>query len=287
MIHQFGQFEFDDRTLLLTKAGRVIRIEPQPAKALALLLARAGEVITREDLREAIWPAGTHVDFDRGLAYCLNALRGALGDQASNPRFVETLPRRGVRFIAPVTTIEDVTVDAPRAAVMTRPAGNVHARVLVAAVAIALAAIVAAGVWLAAGRREITVAVSIFDNETGDPRYDTTLSLVADRVVEALVRDDGGLSVIGNMPSVRVPRDERDLHRIAEETRARFVVLGQLQQRGERVSLFLQLIRLADGAHVWVDRIERPQNDALTGVDDDAAARVTRAIASALSRGEP
>src|SRR5206468_12994548 len=102
MVYRFGVFIFDDRATLLTRADREIALEPQPARALALLLARAGDVVSREELRTHLWGGATHVDFDRGLAYCIGQLRSALGDTADNPRFVQTLPRRGFTFIAPV-----------------------------------------------------------------------------------------------------------------------------------------------------------------------------------------
>src|SRR4051812_30932330 len=103
MTYRFGIFEFDDRAAILTKSDRAVALEPQPARALGLLLARAGDVVTRDELRAHLWGEGTHVDFDRGLAYCIGQLRAALGDSADNPRFIQTLPRRGYRFIAPVT----------------------------------------------------------------------------------------------------------------------------------------------------------------------------------------
>ena len=104
MIYRFGLFELDPAAGELRKQGRLVRLEPQPARAIALLVANAGEVITRDRLREHLWSDSTHVDYDRGLAYCLGQVRAALGDSADNPRFVETLPRRGFRFIAPVRT---------------------------------------------------------------------------------------------------------------------------------------------------------------------------------------
>jgi DNA-binding winged helix-turn-helix (wHTH) protein/TolB-like protein len=102
MTYRFGLFEFDDRAGILTRSDRPVALEPQPARALALLLSRAGELVTREEMRAHLWGADTHVDFDRGLAYCVGQLRAALGDFADNPRFIQTLPRRGFSFIAPV-----------------------------------------------------------------------------------------------------------------------------------------------------------------------------------------
>src|SRR5829696_132822 len=107
MVFRFGTFVFDDRTGLLTRGERPVALEPQPARALALLLARAGDVVGRDELRAHLWSGDTHVDFDRGMAYCIRELRAALGDSAENPRFVQTLPRRGFRFIAPVDALAD------------------------------------------------------------------------------------------------------------------------------------------------------------------------------------
>src|SRR5438093_5301600 len=99
---RFGVFEVDLRAGELFKQGLKIKLQQQPFRVLALLLERPGEVVTREDLRQAIWPAGTFVEFDVGVDAAIHKLRTALGDSAENPRLVETLPRRGYRFIAAV-----------------------------------------------------------------------------------------------------------------------------------------------------------------------------------------
>lgn len=101
-IHRFGLFEADLRAGELRKNGVRVRLQEQPFQVLALLLDCAGEVVTRDELREKLWPADTFVDFDHSLNTAINKIREALGDSASNPRFVETLARRGYRFIAPV-----------------------------------------------------------------------------------------------------------------------------------------------------------------------------------------
>src|SRR5437868_14153064 len=106
MIYTFGIFRFETEPATLTRSGRLVPLEPQPARALALLVARAGDLVTRDELRAHLWGDDTHVDFDRGLAYCIGQLRTALGDSAENPRFIQTLPRRGFSFIAPTTTLE-------------------------------------------------------------------------------------------------------------------------------------------------------------------------------------
>ena len=100
---QFGQFTFDSDAGTLTRNGIPVRLQPQPARVLALLVARAGEVVSRDELRQQIWGTDTFVDFERGLNFCIAQIRSALGDSADSPRFIETLPKRGYRFIAPVT----------------------------------------------------------------------------------------------------------------------------------------------------------------------------------------
>src|SRR6266851_5690455 len=101
----FGAFEVDVRSGELRKQGVRIKLQEQPFHVLTVLLQRPGEVVTREELRNQNWPADTFVDFDNSLNTAINKLREALGDSADNPRFIETLPRRGYRFIAPVNPV--------------------------------------------------------------------------------------------------------------------------------------------------------------------------------------
>src|SRR5262245_66497595 len=102
-LYHFGTFTLDARTGELSNDGRPIPVRDQALHLLLALLERPGELITREELTERLWPAGTFVDFDRGLNKVVNHLRDALGDSAEHPRFIETLPRKGYRFIAEVT----------------------------------------------------------------------------------------------------------------------------------------------------------------------------------------
>ena len=118
---RFGVFEVDRGSGELRKRGVRIRLQEQPLKILMLLLDRPGEIVTREQLRQILWPEGTFVDFEHSLNAAVAKLRQSLGDSAENPRFVETIPRRGYRFIAPVeessasaagqTTARDPPVD--------------------------------------------------------------------------------------------------------------------------------------------------------------------------------
>src|SRR4051794_37271480 len=105
---RFGVFEADLRTGELRKRGVRIRLQEQPFQVLALLLERPGELVTRDELRGRLWSADTFVDFDHGLNKAINKIREALGDSAENPHFVETVARRGYRFIAEVVRLEDI-----------------------------------------------------------------------------------------------------------------------------------------------------------------------------------
>jgi DNA-binding winged helix-turn-helix (wHTH) protein/TolB-like protein len=305
--YRFGVFAFDDRSMILRRADRDVALEPQPARALALLVARADEVVSRDELRAHLWGADTHVDFDRGLAYCIAQLRSALGDSAENPRFVQTLPRRGFRFIAPVhvngaarpdsAPAEPPSPAAPPAATPaapTDPDGVPRATPTIVPTWIAVASIVlvilvvgAAGALMivhdrpragAAPRRPI-LAVALFENETGDPSNDRTAAAVSDTLVERLTAiGPGRIGVNGHAPILRRPRDARDWRAVARETGAAFLVSGELQTRDGHPSLLMQLIRLDDGTHVWVQRVARPAGDHLEALDTDAAAEVGAAV---------
>src|SRR5262252_8068960 len=116
---RFGDFEFDLRSGKLLRGGRPVKIQPQPLRVLAVLLESAGETVSRETLRSRVWGDATFVEFDQGLNYCIRQIRLALRDDASNPQYIETLPKQGYRFIARV----EVSGEAPQ------PSGASHAGV--------------------------------------------------------------------------------------------------------------------------------------------------------------
>lgn len=154
---RFDGFEADLRSGELRRGNAKLKLSEQPFSVLAMLLAHPGEVVTREELQKQLWPADTFVDFERGLNKAINRLREALGDSASSPRYIETLPKRGYRFIAPVERAAPLTHVAaePAASVppQTAPAGPretgslAPGRVLVAGVAIAAFVLAVATVW--------------------------------------------------------------------------------------------------------------------------------------------
>ena len=289
-MYRFGVFEFDADAAVLKRSDRIVSLEPQPARALALLLSRADEVVTRDEMRAHLWAADTHVDFDRGLAYCIGQLRAALGDTADNPRFVQTLPRRGFRFIAPVEkpsqpaaeTIVPVDVPGP----VSAPASTSARRLgpwFAATAGLALAVGTIAGIWVVVRERPTSarpiVAVAVFDNETGDPGRSQRVADMSDVIVDRLTAlGPERIGVTGNATTLRQPRITRDLQDIGRQTRATFLVLGQLQTKDGQLSLLMQLIKLDDGTHLWARRITRPQNDPLDQLDEEAARQIEAAV---------
>ena len=188
----FNNFEVDLRSGELRRNGRKIRLQPQPFQLLALLLEHPGEVVTREEVRGKLWPDGTHVDFNHGLGTALNKIREALGDSAENPRFVETVPRRGYRFVG---SIREPSVEIPETRAQTAGAvreitegfgGNAALWVL----ALALTVSAVAYVWLiqrshAAGRALRPVPFTAYTGLEVAPvflRTDRALPLVGQKI---------------------------------------------------------------------------------------------------------
>jgi DNA-binding winged helix-turn-helix (wHTH) protein/TolB-like protein len=276
--YRFGTFEFNAREGALSREGRAVALEPKPARALALLLEHAGSLVPREQLRAHLWDDGTHVDFERALAYCIGQVRQALGDSADNPRFVQTVPRRGFKFIAPVTR-QAGDGAAPVGMPAARPSTS---RRLVPVVAIVAALALAAVTWTVLPRRQPSgppiAAVALFDNETGESAYDLTLSRMTDAVVDQLTAlGPERVGVVGNAAVLRQPRPVRNLDAIARATDASFIVLVQLQKRAPDLSLLLQLIRMRDGVHVWVRRMPLVASE-VDKADEQVAARIEAAV---------
>lgn len=289
MTYTFGVFHLDGASLELTRAGRRVALEPQPARALALLVSRAGDVVSRDEMRQAIWGAETHVDYDRGLAYCIGHVRSALGDSAEQPRFVQTLPKRGFRFLAPVTVergAPDVTPvpTAPSAAATEAPVEAGRSAPFTAgrwrlAAALLLVAGGAAFGWRAiATVRTPVVAVSIFDNETGDPAHDRFVTGLSDLVVTELSQlAPGRVGVVGNAAALRQPRNIRNLKTLAATVDADYVVLGQLQRQDARLRFIVHFIRLSDGVHLQAQRFVRPPDQVLA-FEGDVLAQVAAVV---------
>jgi serine/threonine protein kinase len=185
---RFGVFEVNLQTGELRKHGLRIKLREQPFQILSLLLEHPGHVVTRQELQKKLWAADTFVDFDRGLNRAVNQLRDALSDSAENSRFIETFPKRGYRFIAPVEGPSDAegpattaapAAPAPEPETLPTTAGHSRARIWLPAAA-ALMLIALAAVWFYARTAHAptepnTVVLAEFDNRTGDPAFDYAL----------------------------------------------------------------------------------------------------------------
>ena len=246
---RFGIFEFDPASRELTRDGTPVRIQAQPLQILAVLIEHAGEVVTREQLREAVWGSGTFVDFDGGLNYCIAQIRSALGDSADSPRYIRTVPKRGYEFVAPIALPSEPTRSMPR---------------YWAAVALAVAVLALAAFLVYPKLPAVNIAVARFDNETGLPEINAfadglTDTLVADLTVAAGRR----YGIIGNAALLRSPRQERNLSAIGSSLRAGYVILGQVQRNAGHIRVLAHLIRLPEQTHVWVVRRDLDISDAL------------------------
>ena len=246
---RFGVFEVDLRAGELFKQGIKIKLQQQPFRVLALLLEHPGEVVTREDLRQAIWPAGTFVEFDVGLDAAIHKLRSALGDSAENPRLVETLPRRGYRLIV---------AEAPP----EHPSTAGRRRVAVATIigAIALGSI--AGLWHPWSRHTAnSVAVLYFSAR------DTADAYLADGLTEDLT------SLLGSVTTVRVKspgvvrRAQRaspgDTPAIARALGVHYLVDGNVRRVGTRVRVSIRLLTGATAVADWGDVFDRSPDELL------------------------
>jgi DNA-binding winged helix-turn-helix (wHTH) protein/TolB-like protein len=284
---RFEGFELDLQCGELRKGSVPIKLQPQPFKVLALLASRAGELVAREDIQKQVWSGDTFVDFDRGLNYCVAQIREALGDSASEPRFVETLPRRGYRFIAPVhgspAGLKTVPTTAPRKDISAVTAFS----------AVAVVIVLIAGASMLMIRRDATktkpdtrvrLAVVPFDNETGVADYDRLAQTLTDATVARLAADPYRLAVIGNASVLRVPRSKRDLVAIGSSLDVGHVVLGQVQQIDGHLRITAHLIRTGDQSHLWAQRFEPSASDT-EHLDREVSEAVAAAIAKRLLGG--
>jgi TolB-like protein/DNA-binding winged helix-turn-helix (wHTH) protein/Flp pilus assembly protein TadD len=299
VVYRFGVFEVNARTGELRKHGVRLRVRGRPIDILLLLLERPADVVTREDLRQRLWPADTFVDFDHGLNSAMNRLREALGDSAENPRFIETLPRRGYRFIAPIAA--PVTPDPsavrtpapePPAAVATpvqlpveRPTGRRVAVIAAAAVAIVVTTVVLAWRSLSSDANrpgKMTIAVLPFTNLSGDPEQDYfSDGFTEEMIAEIGTLEPGRLAVIGRTTSMLYKGAGKSIGQIGQELGVMYLLEGSVRRAGQRVRITAQLVNAHDMTNLWGDSYERDVGDVLT-IQSDVARQIARALALAL-----
>jgi TolB-like protein/DNA-binding winged helix-turn-helix (wHTH) protein len=311
---EFAPFELDLRTAELFKQGRKLRLSGQAAQLLVLLVQRAGELVTREELRAALWQQDTFVDFDHGLNNSINRVREVLGDSAALPHYVETLPKQGYRFVAEVcypppqvagTPLPLPTGEATGADLVT-PAGPAHVKdvnagrpgafSLAVFGTLALLGLVAAlvGMNVAGWRDQIfarrpkpniqALAVLPLANLSGD----TEQEFFADGMTEALITELGKISgprVISRQSVMQYKGSKKSLAEIARELNVDAVIEGAVARSGDRVKVTVHLAQASPERQLWAQEYDRGTRDVLS-VEDDIARGVADEIQVELSSQE-
>jgi TolB-like protein/DNA-binding winged helix-turn-helix (wHTH) protein/Tfp pilus assembly protein PilF len=304
---RFGSFEVDLRSSELFKNGIRIKLQDQPFQILAILLDRPGELISREELYKRLWSENTFVDFDAGLNAAIRRLRDALSESAEEPRYIETVPRHGYRFIGETEKIggdvDSVSADAcPPINLTTTPDALSDSSALVpepvepsrknrvlyllTAAAIAAILILAVAMSTISWRRRIfqthaspriqSIAVLPLQNLSGDPSQE----YFAEGITDALITELGrlrSLRVISRTSVMRYKGSQKSLPEIARELNVEAVVEGSVVRSGNRVRIDAQLIQASPERHLWAKAYERDLADIVALQDD-----VTRAIADEI-----
>ncbi len=252
---RFDNFELDTRSGELRKQGLKLRLQGQPLQVLAMLLNRAGDLVTREELRAEIWPADTFVDFNHSLHNAIARIRETLGDSAGTPRYIETLPRRGYRFIEPVDDVKrETAVSALHRSRKCDP-------------------------------REIqSVAVLPLEDLSADSADD----YFADSMTEALITSLAkikALRIISRTSAMQYKGARKSLPQIARELNVDAVVEGSVLRSAERVRINAQLIHAASDHHLWAESYERDFRDILS-LQGEIARQVANEVSIILTPEE-
>lgn len=314
-IFRFGLFEADATGTKLTRAGVRIKIHDQPFCVLVALLERPGEIVTRDDLRRRLWPNGTYVDFDECLNVILKKLRATIGDTPNNPRFIETVPRKGYRFITPVSTLPSQA--SPAQIISSRqdnPAtpperltqGESHtsprrkhigrARV-VWVTALVLSAILVAAALIHyrpfRGRAKMTssetmpatsVAVVPFANLGAEPSFDYLRYAVASDIVTDLTYARS-ISVRPFTSTAKYGAHPEDPQAVGRDMKVAYVISGYFATESGRLAITAEMDRVADNRVVWRDTLSADPNE-LIHLHDDFVWSLQKGVFDALGSGE-
>jgi TolB-like protein/DNA-binding winged helix-turn-helix (wHTH) protein/tetratricopeptide (TPR) repeat protein len=290
-VFRFAVFELDARSGELRRHGQKVRLPHQAFRILELLLGRPGEVVTREELRQGLWPAGTFVDFEVGLNNAVRKLREALGDSAESPAFIETLPRHGYRFIGSVQPVTDPAPLRPMADVAsgTRRLRRVAiTAVLGIAVLGAVLSVNHARGWrllVGAPDEEIrSLAVLPFENLTGEPGQEYLAAGITDALTTHLAQSEG-LTVISHMTAKRHEPAARPAARpapdIGRDLNVDALVQGAVVRSGQYLRISARVIHAANDRYVWARSYEGELGDIITlqrRIAGDVAAAIGRAL---------
>lgn len=291
---RFGLFQLDPSTGELHRNGRRVRLQEQPFTVLTLLLERPAQLITREELRQKLWPADTFVDFDDGLNAAVKKLRFALGDSAENPTFIETIPRRGYRFITPVIADSDGVASAELAephviAAPPRLPGQRSARWLGLA---AITIVAVAAVTLIEAERSLppaaasevspirSIVVLPLKNLSNDPEQQYFADGMTDELITRLASLEG-VRVISRTSAMTFKNTDKLLPQIASELHVDAVVEGSVLHSGNRVRITAQLIHAATDRHLWAESYERDERDVVE-MQNEVARDIARNVSLKL-----
>ena len=290
-IISFGDFHVDLGSGELRKHGLRVKLQVQPFQVLKVLLEHHGELVTREELQRRIWAADTFVDFDHGLNNAVKKLREALADTFEKPRFIETLSKRGYRFIAPLTSanggscVEEITSRKGRQ--------GVRGWLLWCAAIATVAGLVVAGLLasnafrvhdsvLATSVPEIqSLAVLPLANLSGDAAQEYFSDGMTDALITDLARI-GSLKVISRTSSMQYKQTKKSLPEIARELNVDGIVEGTVQRSGDRVRITAQLIFGPSDKHIWADSYERDMHDVLA-LERELAGDIAREVGARVT----
>jgi TolB-like protein/tetratricopeptide (TPR) repeat protein len=248
-ILRFGVFEADLRRRELRKSGLKLRLSGQPFLVLSILLEHAGEAVPRETLRRAVWASDTFVDFDRGLNKTINAIRQVLGDSASSPRFIETLSRRGYRFIAPVSF----------------PANTSQAS------------------QVSPGKRRLLVLP--FDNLSEESQQEYFSDGLTEEMIAQLGRlNPDRLGVIARTSAMQYKATRKSAAEIGRELNVDYILEGSVRRFGNRSRITAQLIQAGDETHLWSKSYEYDVSDTFF-VQEEVSRSVSTSLAFELLPG--
>ena len=269
---RFDGFELDVRAGELRKHGVKVRLRGQPLQVLEILLEHAGDVVTREELQSRMWPADTFVDFDHSLHNAIARIREALGDSAETPRYIETLPRRGYRFIGQVENFETLKFPAENSdhkssgLVLVPPPKKKRSLVLICGAVILLALATGAAARYAGGKAAApairSIAVLPLENFSGDPSQDYFVDGMTDELITDLAKV-GALRVTSRTSVMRYKGAKKSLPEIARELQVDGIVEGSVTRSGRRMRITAQLLHGPSDKHLWADTYERDVEDVL------------------------
>jgi len=294
--YRFGAFDVDLVEGELRRQGVRLKLNEKPFQVLCVLLERAGHVVTRDDLRQRLWTADTYVDFDANLNTALSTLRHTLGDSSDNPTFIETVPRQGYRFIAPVTPVIESSnqsvngiVDAPSELIVAANNGaSAGSPRIMKTMAVALGFLIFAAVvgWFLHAKLltqpvpegKLTILVTPFENLSGDPSQEYLSDGLTDEMITRLGQiSPARLGVIARSMAMRYKHTQKSVDQIAQECRPDYILEGSVKRQGDRVRITAQLFKVGDKGSLWTEAYDRDAKDMLI-IQEEVAGRIAHTL---------